>query len=410
LYLDASEPRKLSIHMDKRGFLKATASLAVGAVLPERAGNIGFLMKNDLFHADQEPIIRTLGSTGLKVPVVSSGIIPQNLPPLIRKLFESGIKHFDSAWDYQNGRNDLMLRDMLREFGRDNFIISTKVLLPFDEITGQYSKEATTKAFMDQLEVTMTRLGVDCVDILYLHKPPTRAAALNEDMLKGLQLAKQQGKARFLGISNHGNQVEMIAAAIESKMYQVLLLGYNFRQESIVKPALERAKKAGLGIVAMKVFAGEYQDKERNKPLNKVAALKWVLQNENVHTSILTFRTYEDYSLYMPIMFDIEMSEQEKHDLAEACQSPGLYCLGCGKCRKQCPGTLPLPDLMRAYMYTYGYKSPLMGKQVLQNLRLKELPCRQCTTCMVKCTMDFDIKDKVADILRLRDIPDEFLV
>ena len=72
-------------------------------------------------------------------------------------------------------------------------------------------------------------------------------ASLNEDMLKGLQLAKQQGKARFLGISNHGNQVEMIDAAIESKMYQVLLLGYNFRQDSILKPALERANKAGLG-------------------------------------------------------------------------------------------------------------------------------------------------------------------
>lgn len=359
--------------------------------------------------ARQEPIIRTLGLTGLKVPVVSSGIIPQDLPALIRKLFESGIKHFDSAWDYQNGRNDRMLAEMLKEFGRNNFIISTKVLLPCDENTGQYSKEATTRAFMDQLEVTLTRLGVDCVDILYLHKPPTRAAALNEEMLKGLQQAKAQGKARFLGISNHGNQIEMIDAAIESKLYQVLLLGYNFRQDSLIKPALARAHDAGLGIIAMKVFAGEYQDKERNKPVNKTAALKWVLQDNLVQTAILTFRTYEDYINYLPVMYSLEMTDKEKQDLEAACLSPGLYCLGCHECRKQCPFNLPVPDLMRAYMYAYGYKSPSMGKKVIHDLRLKESPCKKCNTCRVNCTAGFDIREKVTDIMRLRDIPDEFL-
>lgn len=394
--------------MNKRNFLKASTTLLAGSFLPVMANSLdkSFSLKKP---EDKDPIMRILGKTDIRVPIVSSGIIPQNAPNLIRKLFESGIKHFDSAWDYQNGRNDVMLAGMLREYGRENFIISTKVLLPFNETTGQYNKEATTKAFMEQLEITMSRLGVDCVDILYLHKPPTLAAALNQEMLKGLQQAKKQGKARFLGISNHSNQVEMIDAAIESKLYQVLLLGYNFRQDSLIKPALVRANEAGLGIVAMKVFAGEYLDKERNKPINKAAALKWVLQDENVLTAILTFRTYEDYSLYLPMMYNIEMDDLERKDLAETCQSAGLYCLGCEICRKQCKRNLPIPDLMRAYMYTYGYRDAAEGQRVLSKLRLQEKPCMECETCNVKCSLGFNIQDKISDIIRLKNIPGEFL-
>ena len=89
-----------------------------------------------------------MGKTGLEVPVVSSGVVPAANVGLVRKLFESGIRHFDSAWDYQNGQNDRMIGKMLKEFGRDKFIVSTKVLLPVNPQTGQYEKDATTKAFI----------------------------------------------------------------------------------------------------------------------------------------------------------------------------------------------------------------------------------------------------------------------
>ena len=395
--------------MDKRKFLKVSTSLVAGSLIPRVAGAGGYSESPATLSGKINPIVRSLGKTGIELPIISSGIIPQNLPPLIRKLFESGIRHFDSAWDYQNGRNDLMLRDMLCEFGRENFIISTKVLLPFDEITGQYKQEATKSAFMEQLEVTMKRLDVNYVDMLYLHKPPTRAAALNNEILAGLEKARQQGKARFLGISCHSNQVELINTAIESKLYEVMLVGYNFRQDHIVKPALKKANEAGLGIVAMKVFAGEYQDKERNKLINKTAALKWVLQDENVHTAILTFRTYEDYNMFMPMMHNIEMSSQERQDLAEAYQSPGLYCLGCECCRKQCRNCLPIPDLMRAYMYAYGYKDAAEGQKVIRKLRIQDQPCTGCEVCEVKCTQGFNIPEKITDIIRLKNIPGEFL-
>ncbi len=387
--------------MDKRQFLRISSALAAGSFIP---------LKGEAFvEGMKKPILRTLGKTGIKIPVVSCGIIPQNNKALIKALFESGIKHFDSAWEYQNGRNDIMVGEMLREYGRDNFIISTKVLLPTDQQTGQYLKDATTAAFMEQLEITLKRLGVETVDILYLHKPPTREAALNEEMLNGLRKAKEQGKTKFVGFSSHSNQVELINTAIESNFYEVGLVGYNFRQDNIVKPALERANKAGLGIVAMKVFAGEYQAKERNKPVNKTAALKWVLQDKNVHTSILTFKTYEDFESLIPVMHDIDLTTKEKNDLALAYNETGMYCLGCEKCRRSCVDKLPVPDLMRAYMYTYGYRQISGGRKVLDEFELPTLPCSNCNICSINCTAGFDLKAKIADIVRLRNVPFDFL-
>jgi hypothetical protein len=396
--------------MNKRSFLKASSVLAAGAFIPANLSSNFSDVLPGTKRSDKMPIIRTLGKTGIQVPIVSSGIIPQQNPGLIKALFESGIKHFDSAWEYQNGINDTMVGDMLRKYGRENFIISTKVLLPADQRTGLYVKEATTQAFMEQLEVTLGRLGIECADIVYLHKPPVRAALLNEDMLNGLVKAKQQGKTRFVGFSSHSNQVDLIDAAMESKIYEVALLGYNFRQDSIVKPAIARASEAGMGIVAMKVFAGEYEDKERNKPIHKAAALKWVLQDENVHTAILTIRTIDDFQTCLPVISDITMTDQEKKDIALAGQSPGLYCLGCERCKAQCTNHLPIPDLMRAYMYTYGYRESVKGKKVIKSLCLPENPCSDCGSCFVRCTQRFDVAEKIRDIIRLNEVPDEFLV
>ncbi len=392
--------------MKKRDFIKLSLSGMAAGMMPANAFAAGKQQNS----SGGAPILRTMGKTGLMVPVVSSGIVPSANEALVRKLFESGIRHFDSAWDYQNGQNDLMIGKMLRKYGRENFIISTKILLPWDPKTGQYQKEATTKAFMQQLDVTMGRLGVDNVDILYLHKPSTRQSALNENMLKGLRKAKEQGKATFVGLSAHSNQVEMIDAAVESRFYDSVLVGYNFFQDNRIKPSIAKASAAGLSVVAMKVFAGGFLDKEQTKPVNKTAALKWVLRDENVHTAILTIKTYEDFEALLPVMNNIGMDEKEINDIQMASAETGLYCLGCEECLGQCPEGLPVPDLMRSYMYAYGYGEHRKAQRVVVKSGISDHACENCGECRITCTKGFEVKEKIADVCRLKTIPENFLV
>jgi hypothetical protein len=75
-----------------------------------------------------------------------------------------------------------------------------------------------------------------------------------------------------------------------------------------------------------------------------------------------------------------------------------------------CPLKLSVPDLMRAYMYAYGYSNPSQAYALLNDLGYGNDPCRNCSgTCSVKCSRDFDVKGKIADISRLVDVPSEFL-
>ena len=95
----------------------------------------------------------------------------------------------------------------------------------------------------------------------------------------------------------------MLDAAVECGIYDVVLTAYNFRQKNKEEmgEAMARAAKTGIGIVAMKTQAGAYWDKERQEPINMKAALKWALQNENVHTSIPGFTAFDQLELDLTV-------------------------------------------------------------------------------------------------------------
>ena len=104
------------------------------------------------------------------------------------------------------------------------------------------------------------------------------------------------------------------------------------------------------------------------------------------------------------------MNNDERKDLKLGLNEQGLYCQGCEKCLPQCPQKLPIPDLMRSYMYTYGYKDLGKAKDTLVSLDLPESLCSNCNECLIHCAKGFDIAGKINDVIRVRNIPDEFLV
>ncbi|MDR0814231.1 MAG: hypothetical protein LBN37_00600, partial [Bacteroidales bacterium] len=202
----------------------------------------------------------------------------------------------------------------------------------------------------------------------------------------------------------------VIDAAIKSKIYEVVLTAYNFKKPAALKAAVKRAHDAGLGVVAMKTMAGGFLDKERTQKIDAKAALKWAWKNPNIHTAIPGFVSFDELEVCVEAANHPEMTDAEKQFIADASCKHGLYCQGCKSCIAQCPEKLPIPDMMRAYMYNYGYKSPMLAKDTILALNLSDNPCKNCTSCRVKCTNGFQIAEKISDITRLRAVPDEFLV
>jgi predicted aldo/keto reductase-like oxidoreductase len=396
----------------RRDFLlKSVAGFAGIAVVPA--------VLNDDVRAEEEKaqrkeykiIKRKLGKTGLELPVVSMGVMNADNPDLVRAALDAGITHLDTAHRYQRGRNEEMVGEVLKDYPRDSVIVATKVPgTSMDRKTGLFAEDTTPEPFLEMFETSLERLKMDYVDILYLHSVVARGAVLFEPYLETMRRLKQQGKIRFAAVSTHRNEPEVIRAAVESGVYEIVLTAYNFRQPHIreMDSAIAEAANAGLGIVAMKTQAGVYWDDEREHPINMKAALKWALKNENVHTSIPGFTTFDQLELDMSVMEDLTLSPAEELDLKED-DKMGLYCSQCGECVGQCRSKLEIPTMMRSHMYAYGYRNLAAAKETFESAGVAVLPCTECGECTVNCTMGFDVKGKLGAIARIRSVPDDFI-
>ncbi|MEJ2719815.1 MAG: aldo/keto reductase, partial [bacterium] len=356
-------------------------------------------------------ITRKLGKTGLELPVVSMGVMTAENPDVVRAALDAGIVYLDTANVYQGGRNEEMIGGVIKGRPRDSFVIATKIHEDQNSRTGRFTDNATPASFMTKFETSLKRLGLDHVEILYLHNIVNREAALHEPFLDVMQKLKQDGKIRCIGVSTHSNEPEVIRAAVDSRVYDVVLTAYNFRQPhaSEVASAMKDADAAGLGVVAMKTQAGVYWDRERQRPINMKAALKWALRHPYVHTAIPGMTAFEHVDLDVTVMRDLELTPAEELDL-KADEQMGLFCDQCRKCMGQCRKGIEIPTIMRSYMYAYGYRSLRTAKETLETAGLSGVPCEQCDRCAVECTMRFDVRAKIEDIARLRGVPDDFLV
>jgi predicted aldo/keto reductase-like oxidoreductase len=357
-------------------------------------------------------IYRTLGKTGIKLPIVSMGA-RFDTPDNIRAALDAGIVHIDTANTYGMGKHEEAIGEAVKGRPRDSFVIGTKVFMTMDEKTGLYPADAKSDVVFENFEAGLKRLGLEYVEILYLHDVVKGASVTFEPYLSALKKIKESGKAKFIGISTHTNEPEVINAMVDSKAYDVVLTAYNFLQPHLpeMEKAIDRAAKAGLGIVAMKTQAGVYWDRERQQQINMKAALKWALSNPNIHTAIPGFANFEEMEIDLSVMENLELTPEEKKDLKlDDTKRAGLYCAQCGKCVEQCGEDLDIPTLMRSYMYAYGYRNLRAAKDALRHVDLASIPCDDCDTCRVTdCSMGFDVKNKVQDISRIERVPDDFI-
>lgn len=356
---------------------------------------------------------RVLGRTGLEVPIVSMGVMNADNPNLVRAALDGGMVLLDTAHGYQDGRNEEMLGTVLPGRKRDSFVLCTKVFVStLDRKTGQFPKDTRPEEIGEKLDLSLKRLGLDHVDVLYLHCQSLRESVLFEPLLKALEQAKASGKTRFIGVSTHKNEPEVLRAAVEAKLYDVVLTSYNFRQDHHleVQKAIAEAAQAGLGIVAMKTQAGVYWDKDKQSPINMKAALKWAVRDPNVHTAIPGFVSFDQLEEDLQVLRDPALSREEEQSLVEPAKVAGLYCQGCETCMGQCPAGLPIPDLMRSYMYSHAYRNRAEAQSLVLALDLPAAPCDDCETCPVVCAKHFDVRARVRDIVRLRQVPREFLI
>jgi uncharacterized protein len=405
---------------DRRKFLKSSLLTVTGASLTSVALSQS-LSDQKSTQEETNFVYRTLGKTGIKIPVISMGTGNTNNSNLVRSALDKGIKLIATSEAYQNGNNERMVGSVLKDRPRESFIIMTSSadINWIDTSTGVLKDSFNQKDFLKRVDGSLKRLEVDYVDILIQPFAATRESVFFEPVRKALEAVKKSGKAKYIGIATHKLEHEAIRAAVDIGIHDIVMTAYNFRREGWnskqngeeLDEAIQYASESGLGVIAMKTIAGAYWDKERTKPINASAALKWVLKNKYVHTTVPDCSNYDQLNLDLAVMSNLELTEKEKQDLNPPSKdlSSGLYCQQCNKCISQCPETIDIPTIMRSYMYAYGYKNLEFAHKTLCSTGLKTVPCISCNECTVNCLMGFDVRSKILDIARLHDIPEDFI-
>jgi len=357
---------------------------------------------------------RSLGKTGLAIPLLSMGTGEVSSTNLIRMGYDAGIKLFFSATYYGQGNNERLVGEALKGLPRDSFIVGTAATPEgFNARAGLPPKNLTAASYMKTAEDSMKRFGLDRVDILLLPFADKKELVLCEPIMQAMSDLKKQGKIRWTGIALHNPGGEALRAAADSKAYDIAMPAYNFKTKDLdaVNGAIAYAAKAGMGIVAMKTTAGGASGRAGSQPMNVGAALKWVLQNKDVSSIVSGMSSIDELQNNLAMLKDVKLSEQDLKDLnrGTAQSEDSLYCQQCGTCLSQCPMDLDIPTLMRSYMYAYGYRNAVQARAALDSVDLPPDPCDTCETCGVACPSGFDVRDRVRDIVRLKNVPKEFL-
>jgi len=354
---------------------------------------------------------RVLGRTGLKIPLISFGVMNSDNPDLLRRAFDLGLNHLDTAHLYLRGNSERVIGEVVEGRGnRDSIYIATKMRFARDREGKVFTNEATAREpapteenLFQQLETSLERLRTDYIDILYLHSCYSPAMATFEPLMSALVKAKEQGKARFIGVSTHSDEPNVIRAAVDAGVYDVVLTSYNYLQDhkDAVGDAITYAGGKGVGVVAMKTQGGKRLNQKEGVEINHQAALKWVFANPHVCTAIPGMTTFEQMDSNFSVMGDLELSDGEERELKLASLLPGTYfCQSCRECVPTCPERVEIPSLMRAYMYAEAYGNTIQAEETIGSLPEDRglRVCADCTSCQARCRRDLPIADRVREL------------
>jgi L-glyceraldehyde 3-phosphate reductase len=211
---------------------------------------------------------RFTGRSGLKLPVLSLGLWQnfgtdrpeETQRAILRRAFDRGITHFDLANNYgpPYGRAEENLGRYLRDdFApyRDELVISTKA--GFDMWPGPYGQGGGSRKYvLASLDQSLSRLGLDYVDIFYSHRFDAETPV--EETMMALDQAVRSGRALYAGISSYSADQTREAASVARELGTPLLIhqpSYNMFDRWIEGDLLDELERQGMGCIVFIALA-----------------------------------------------------------------------------------------------------------------------------------------------------------
>ena len=198
---------------------------------------------------------RTLGKTGLTVSELSlgtwqvggvwgTGFDHDSAQKLLHAAYEEGVNFFDTADVYEAGESERAVGRFLTSVGdKDRLFVATKCGKQIEPFVNEgFSPEVLRGYVEDSLE----RLGVECIDLIQLHCPPTEVYYRPE--IFGLfERLKEEGKIKHLGVSVE--KVEEAVKAIQFDNVTTVQIIYNMFRRRPEDYFFDMAAEKNIGVI-----------------------------------------------------------------------------------------------------------------------------------------------------------------
>ena len=389
--------------MERREFLRHAAAAAGATVVGSRAP-CALAAEPKLERRNERPgmTYARLGRTNLMASRIAHGSLHTNRRriPLLAKLYEGGVNLFDTAHGYGGGRSEQAFGEYFSQQGRrKNVFISTKMDIRAHLKAG---KGVYDRA-MARAEASLRRLRTDHVDIMMLHGCTTLIDYVaNAEWLRATEDLKKQGKARFIGFSEHQKPAEVLKLAAASGHYDVAMVAFSLVKAKwgsmgradvkAMEPALEAAQKADMGIIVMKAAARAEQivAKVAEPKLKKKGhspyqlCYRYVLGLPGVTAVVcgMSNMTHVTENLAVP---GIELAAREAEHLRRV-GAASRVCGFCGTCLDVCPNGVAVQDILRFHgYYGHGYRGAARAEYAALPPDRRATACRDCGACEAAC-------------------------
>lgn len=321
-----------------------------------------------------------LGRTGIKVNKNGFGGLPiqrisfEETKKILCKALDNGVTFFDTARMYSDSEEKIgyALSDK-----RKQIYIATK------------SAALTGDDLRKDLETSLRDLKTDYVDILQFHNPPfCPKPGDGSGLYEAITEAKEQGKVRFIGLTNH--RISIATETVASGLYDTMQFPFSYLAGEKDIELVRLCKEKNVGFIAMKGMSG-------GLITNAAAAYAFMMQYDNVlpiwgiqkESELDEFLSYDSDTPTLDGQL-AELIEMDRKELV------GEFCRGCGYCMP-CPAKIEIPISARmAMMLKRARPEDYLTED--WKAKMARIPdCIHCNHCKDHCPYGLDTPKLLAN-------------
>ena len=369
---------------------------------------------------------RQLGRTGLKISEISLGTeyLPgqsrETVVDVVHTAIEHGVNYFDVIFSFPEYLDNL---GAAFQGYRDRIFLAGHLGSTVKD--GQYSRSRNIKKSETVFLDLLSRLGIDYVDILFLHncdpqKDYDRLMKPNGqlDLARRFQ---QEGKAKFLGFSGH--TVSTSLQAVESGHVDLLMFPINMAANAVPgkRDLLKACVNHNVGIIAMKPFAGgkllrkdrtvkvsatqmggEARKIKKARSITAVQCLAYALAQVGVTTTVPGCK---DVDQLRETLAYLQATEEEKDFstiLADFQQYEHGECVYCNHCLP-CPAAIDIGQTLR-FLDMAQQRVTTELKAAYNALSAKASDCTECKACETRCPFGVHVIPKMQQTVALFEV------